>query len=112
MLASTVSPKVGRGVSADRGRRCFCLVKASRGPWPRPRIKEASYLVGPNAGAVDALTWRAGAHQKQGSWWTEWAAWTIERAGDAVPAPKSLGNADHPALTPAPGLYVRDEVTA
>ena len=45
--------------------------------------------------------WLAGAEERQGSWWEDWAEWAAARSGDRV-APPTL-----PAGEPAPGTYVR-----
>lgn len=50
--------------------------------------------------------WRKVAAQHQGSWWSDWAAWTLARAGEVVPAVERLGSDSHPVLGPAPGRYV------
>jgi polyhydroxyalkanoate synthase len=50
----------------------------------------------------DADAWLAGAEQRAGSWWEDWAAWAEARSGDLV-APPGL-----PEGAPAPGSYVRD----
>jgi polyhydroxyalkanoate synthase len=77
-----------------------------------PTNPKASYFTGPDAGAVDAETWRRGAVEQKGSWWDAWADWTIERAGEELAAPESLGDDVHEVLSDAPGLYVRDELPA
>ena len=75
-----------------------------------PGSPKASYFVGAGEGTVDADTWRKAAEQKSGSWWQEWADWTISYSGVKVSAPKTLGGAEQPVLTDAPGLYVRDQL--
>jgi polyhydroxyalkanoate synthase len=77
-----------------------------------PGNPKASYFVGEGEGTVDADTWRAGAQQKTGSWWQEWASWTIRYSGQEVTAKKKLGSTTRPVLTAAPGLYVRDQQVA
>jgi polyhydroxyalkanoate synthase len=52
--------------------------------------------------------WRAAAERHDGSWWTDWAAWLSEHAGEMVPAP-SLGSAANPAMYDAPGQYVLEK---
>ena len=54
----------------------------------------------------DPDEWRAGAVEHRETWWTDWAAWLGERAGDAR-APRSIGSTRHPAIGDAPGEYVR-----
>jgi polyhydroxyalkanoate synthase len=71
-----------------------------------PTSRKASYFVGPKSGEVNASAWRAGAVERQGSWWTEWADWTRARAGELVPAPAELGSEEYPVLGSAPGEYV------
>ena len=70
-----------------------------------PGNPKASYWVGGRPGP-DPQAWRAEAEQKTGTWWQEWARWTLERSGDERPAPEHLGSARHPASTPAPGRFV------
>ncbi|WP_255363339.1 alpha/beta hydrolase [Geodermatophilus sp. DSM 45219] len=74
-----------------------------------PGNPKASYWTGGEPGP-DPHAWRAAAEQHTGSWWEPWSEWALERSGDEVPAPESLGSADHPPLEPAPGSYVRDRV--
>ena len=76
-----------------------------------PTNPKASYFAGPRAGEVDAETWRAGAEQASGTWWTNWCEWSAQRAGEKVPAPASLGSEQHPVLGDAPGAYVRDRTS-
>jgi polyhydroxyalkanoate synthase len=52
--------------------------------------------------------WLAGATRTSGSWWEDWADWTITRSGPSRPAPTELGNRDHPVVVIAPGRYVRE----
>ena len=61
-----------------------------------PGNPKASYFVGPDAGDVDAETWRQGAERRTGSWWTEWAEWTKARAGAEVDAPSRGGQRTAP----------------
>jgi len=57
----------------------------------------------------DAEAWLAQARETQGSWWPQWAAWLERHGGGARKAPKSAGNARHPAIEPAPGRYVKQK---
>lgn len=52
--------------------------------------------------------WAAGAEEVAGSWWTRWAEWMHERAGDMKPAPEQNGSEQFPPLYDAPGKYVFD----
>jgi len=72
-----------------------------------PGNPKASYYTGPMDKNQSASEWLEGAEQQSGSWWTHWADWAIERSGDQVPAPVSLGSVRHPAQADAPGTYVR-----
>ncbi|SFO73000.1 polyhydroxyalkanoate synthase [Geodermatophilus dictyosporus] len=76
-----------------------------------PGNPKARYWTGGEPGP-DAHAWRAAAEEHTGSWWEPWSEWAIERSGDEVPAPETLGSAVHPPLEPAPGSYVRDRVPA
>jgi polyhydroxyalkanoate synthase len=55
---------------------------------------------------ADPEEWRDDAIEHQQSWWTDWARWIGERAGDLRPPP-STGSAEYPVLAEAPGGYVR-----
>ena len=54
----------------------------------------------------DPDEWRAGAVEHRETWWTDWASWLSDRAGEAR-APRSIGSTRHPAIGDAPGEYVR-----
>jgi len=49
--------------------------------------------------------WRQTAARHDGSWWTDWTAWLVERSGKRA-KPPPLGSAAHPPLGDAPGTYV------
>jgi poly(3-hydroxyalkanoate) synthetase len=51
--------------------------------------------------------WLAGATKVQGSWWVDWADWTLARSGDQRPKSRTLGNARYRKIVAAPGEYVR-----
>jgi polyhydroxyalkanoate synthase subunit PhaC len=76
-----------------------------------PGNPKAHYWTGGMPG-TDPGQWLAGAERQQGSWWEAWADWVIERAGQRQPRPEDLGSERYPVLGPAPGLYVRDAVSA
>lgn len=76
-----------------------------------PGNPKAHYFVGPAPGP-DADAWREQAVEVRGTWWEHWADWVIERSGDKVDAPSSLGCATRPVLAPAPGLYVLERAPA
>jgi polyhydroxyalkanoate synthase len=52
--------------------------------------------------------WFARAESVPGSWWPHWYEWLARFAGPSRAKPRSLGNAQHPPLEPAPGSYVRE----
>ena len=72
-----------------------------------PGKARARYYAGPAAGP-DPEDWMAGATEHEGSWWPRYADWLLERSGDEVEAPSSLGSDRHQPLDPAPGRYVLD----
>ena len=52
--------------------------------------------------------WVAGATERPGSWWTDWAAWLKSHAGKQVAAPKGYGKSPkYRVIEPAPGRYVK-----
>jgi polyhydroxyalkanoate synthase len=72
-----------------------------------PGNPKASYY--PVEGApADPNQWLAGATKVTGSWWEDWAQWTVARSGDSRPARRTLGNRRHPVIEIAPGRYVRE----
>jgi polyhydroxyalkanoate synthase len=69
-----------------------------------------SYWVNDTAGRAKPRTpdaWFAGAIEKKGSWWPEWAAFLAQQGGEEVAAPAAAGNADYRPIEPAPGRYVK-----
>jgi polyhydroxyalkanoate synthase subunit PhaC len=61
----------------------------------------------------DADDWLAQAKEVRGSWWPLWAQW-IEgfkggKNGETREAPQQTGNAQYPAIEPAPGRYVKQK---
>jgi polyhydroxyalkanoate synthase len=50
--------------------------------------------------------WLAGATEKKGSWWTDWAAWLGPRSGEQIAA-RTPGAAALKAIEDAPGSYVK-----
>ncbi|MEN3275671.1 MAG: poly[(R)-3-hydroxyalkanoate] polymerase subunit PhaC [Massilia sp.] len=51
--------------------------------------------------------WFAGAEERKGSWWPEWARFLQENGGPEVPAPAQPGNERYLPSEPAPGRYVK-----
>ncbi|MDT7697256.1 MAG: poly[(R)-3-hydroxyalkanoate] polymerase subunit PhaC [Pseudonocardiales bacterium] len=76
-----------------------------------PGNPKAHYWHGGPSGA-DPDAWLEQATRTQGSWWEPWARWAKERSGSLIPAPDAPGDAEHPALDPAPGRYVTAEATS
>ncbi|WP_247537980.1 class I poly(R)-hydroxyalkanoic acid synthase [Ralstonia pseudosolanacearum] len=73
-----------------------------------PAANKRSHWI--NAGLPDsAEAWLDGAQEHPGSWWPDWSAWLVKHAGAQKAAPKRYGNADHPAIEPAPGRYVKQK---
>jgi polyhydroxyalkanoate synthase len=66
-----------------------------------------SYWTGPDRYPVDPEAWLAGATERPGSWWQDWASWLAEHRGADKSAPASPGNRRHKAIEPAPGSYVK-----
>lgn len=58
----------------------------------------------------DAGDWLDRAEEHAGSWWPHWSAWLSEYGGAKRAAPAAAGSKRHPALQPAPGSYVSEEV--
>lgn len=74
-----------------------------------PSNPKASYFTNSSLPASPA-DWLATATKHQGSWWDHCVAWTHERAGKLVDAPRQGGNAKYLPLGPAPGTYIHDRV--
>ncbi len=72
-----------------------------------PGNPKAKYFANPKL-AETADEWAAGAEEVAGSWWTRWAEWLHDRAGDMKPAPEQNGSEQFPPLYDAPGKYVFD----
>ncbi len=70
-----------------------------------PGNPKSTYQVAEECPA-DPEQWLAGARTHKGSWWPDFTAWAIERAGDKGDAPAALGSATHPPIAAAPGTYV------
>ena len=70
-----------------------------------PGNPKASFLTSDET-PPDVDVWFKGATRHIGSWWTDWAQWTAERAGAERDSPTRLGNDARRPLAPAPGTYV------
>ncbi|MGH8748381.1 MAG: class I poly(R)-hydroxyalkanoic acid synthase [Burkholderiales bacterium] len=56
---------------------------------------------------ADPEAWLAGAEERPGSWWPQWADWMAQYKGGAREAPARPGNRKYKATEPAPGRYVK-----
>ena len=59
----------------------------------------------------DPDAWLEGATNHPGSWWPHWYRWLQKQKGGVRPAPASAGNAEYPVIEPAPGRYVREQIS-
>jgi polyhydroxyalkanoate synthase len=71
-----------------------------------PPAKEKRHYWTNNRITKNPETWFKNAQQHPGSWWNDWFAWLAEHAGERQPSVVQTGNAQYPALEPAPGRYV------
>ncbi|MGF1639933.1 MAG: PHA/PHB synthase family protein [Rhodospirillales bacterium] len=72
-----------------------------------PSNPKAKFHVGAGADLPeDPEAWFAAATEHNSSWWLYWRDWITQRSGELRKAPDSLGSAQHPPLTDAPGTYV------
>jgi polyhydroxyalkanoate synthase len=74
-------------------------------PGPAGSESRASYRATADP-ADDPETWVANADIRRGSWWPDYRDWLTQRAGELVPASKTLGSRKHKATAKAPGNYV------
>jgi polyhydroxyalkanoate synthase subunit PhaC len=56
----------------------------------------------------DPHLWLSQATKTTGSWWSDWADWTLARSGPEVRRPRGFGDRNHPVVEIAPGRYVRE----
>jgi poly[(R)-3-hydroxyalkanoate] polymerase subunit PhaC len=70
-----------------------------------PAANKYGYWTGPRLPA-ESDAWFEDAQQTEGSWWTDWARWVAEYAGDQVPA-RVPGKGKLKALEDTPGSYVK-----
>jgi len=70
-----------------------------------PSKKKYGHYTNPDLG-LNCEDWQESADFNEGSWWPRWETWLRKRSGKKVDA-RVPGDADHPALAPAPGTYVR-----
>ncbi|MGH8766279.1 MAG: class I poly(R)-hydroxyalkanoic acid synthase [Burkholderiales bacterium] len=53
--------------------------------------------------------WLAQAKEERGSWWPQWSRWLERFKSGNIEAPGQTGNAQYPAIEPAPGRYVKQK---
>jgi polyhydroxyalkanoate synthase len=89
------------------GKREFVLSDGGhlQGMLSSPSNPKAKFHVGSEQ-PEDADAWLAASVEHDASWWLYWRDWITPRSGGLRTAPHSLGSAQHPALTEAPGTYV------
>ncbi len=71
-----------------------------------PGSAKMTITTGPET-ELDPDAWLAQADESPGVWWNRWVEWQAPRAGAERRAPTTLGSRAHPALSDAPGDYVR-----
>jgi polyhydroxyalkanoate synthase len=64
-----------------------------------------------NVRQQEADAWLEGAQEQRGSWWPAWSGWLEQYQGGKRIAPAKTGNAQYPAIEPAPGRYVKEKAT-
>jgi polyhydroxyalkanoate synthase len=73
-----------------------------------PAANKYAYWTNPKLPG-DPEQWHKDATQHPGSWWTDWAGWVSDYAGDKVPA-RIPGKGKLKAIEPAPGAYAKMRV--
>ena len=73
-----------------------------------PAANKYAYWTNPELPG-DPEQWHKDATQHPGSWWTDWAGWVSEYAGDKVPA-RIPGKGKLKAIEAAPGAYAKMRV--
>ncbi|MGI9367189.1 MAG: class I poly(R)-hydroxyalkanoic acid synthase, partial [Rhizobiaceae bacterium] len=99
------------GMSRMSGERNLILADSGHiaGIINPPEAKKYGYWT--NEKPFDAAKsdqWYKQSTKHEGSWWPVWTKWISERSGEQVPARKP-GNKAFPALTRAPGEYVKSK---
>jgi polyhydroxyalkanoate synthase len=62
-----------------------------------------------NAYPESTDAWLGQASEQRGSWWPTWSQWLRQYGGGKRIAPAKTGNAQYPAVEPAPGRYVKEK---
>lgn len=108
-LLNPKKPKLNRFVLGASGHIAGVINPASknkRSHW----VFEGSQGNGSGKGASrpkTAAEWFAGAVEKKGSWWPEWASFLGENGGGDVDPPAAPGGSGYTAIEAAPGRYVK-----
>jgi polyhydroxyalkanoate synthase len=101
-LLNPKKPKANRYVLGASGHIAGVINAASknkRSHW----VNEANGKQRPTT----AAEWWAGATEKKGSWWPEWAKFLVENGGENIAPPTEPGSAAYPVIEAAPGRYVK-----
>jgi polyhydroxyalkanoate synthase len=101
-LLNPKKPKANRFVLGASGHIAGVINPASKN-------KRSHWIFEGNGKAARPKTadeWLAGATEKKGSWWPEWAKFLAENGGGEV-APPAPGSAAYAPIEPAPGRYVK-----
>lgn len=101
-LLNPKKPKQNRYVLGASGHIAGVINPASK--------NKRSYWVNEAGGRTrpkTAAEWLAGATEKKGSWWPEWAKFLAEFGGKDVEPPAAPGSQRYCAIEPAPGRYVK-----
>jgi len=74
-----------------------------------PAAKKRSHWVRDDGKFPKRLSdWLAGATERPGSWWDDWAGWLKSHSGKLIAAPARYGKPPkYPVIEPAPGRYVK-----
>jgi polyhydroxyalkanoate synthase len=64
-----------------------------------------------NEASPEADAWLASASEQRGSWWPAWSQWLEGFKDGTRIAPAKTGNAQYPAIEPAPGRYVKQKAS-
>ncbi|MGF1691975.1 class I poly(R)-hydroxyalkanoic acid synthase [Photobacterium kagoshimensis] len=97
-----------RGSRHLSGKSTFVLGESGHiaGIVNHPAKNKYGYWVNDDLGD-DPEAWLKGAERQDGSWWTHWDQWLAGFAEAEPVDARSIGSDNHPALMPAPGIYVK-----
>ncbi|QJE02634.1 class I poly(R)-hydroxyalkanoic acid synthase [Massilia forsythiae] len=106
-LLNPNKPKANRFVLGASGHIAGVINPASKNKRSYWVADGAAGGDGKGRGKPSPSDWLAGATERKGSWWPEWAAFLAEQGGQDVPAPDAPGGVGYQAIEPAPGRYVK-----